>query len=374
MYRNALGEIKSTERTSEPIAGEKLKTTIDAEFQEYFHNRMTQGLLSLGRTSGVGIAINPKNGEVLALTSYPSFDANDISPYLSNPNQPLFNRAVSGLYSPGSTIKPVHAAAALSEGTVSPDDQVYSAGYIEIPNPYNPDQPSRFVDWRAHGWVNVRSAIARSSNVYFYAIGGGFENTRGLGIAKLRQYWEKFGLNKLTGIDLPGEAKGILPDPEEKEERTGSIWRIGDTYNVSIGQGDLRITPMELITSMSAIANHGKAFVPHIAKTDEPELFLDLEALEPALSIVRDGMNDAVSKSYGTAYLLADLPRSTAAKTGSAQTANNAKTNALFVGYGPSEDPEIAILILVEDAKEGSLNAVPIAKDVLGWYYENRLN
>ena len=373
IYRNALGDVEAIERTREPIAGDKLETTIDAKFQEYFYNRMLKGLTSLNRTSGVGMAINPQNGEVLALISFPSFDANNISPSLSNPHQPLFNRAISGLYSPGSTIKPIHATAALAEGNVTPTDQVFSPRYIEIPNPYNPDHPSRFVDWKPQGWVDVKSALARSSNVYFYAIGGGFEDTKGLGIAKLREYWDIFGINKLTGIDLPGESKGILPDPDEKKERTGSIWRIGDTYNVSIGQGDLRITPIELLISIAAIANHGKAFIPHIAKIDNPQPLLDLGWLESSLSIVREGMIDAVDKPYGTANMLKDLPMSTAAKTGSSQVANNTKTNALFVGYGPTENPEIAIIILVEDAKEGSLNAVPIANDVLRWYYKNRL-
>jgi len=371
IYRDAKGDLERIQRTREPIAGGELHTTIDSDLQKYFYNRMIQGLTSLGRSSGVGLAINPKNGEVLALMSFPSYDANNISEYLDNPNMPLFNRAVSGLYSPGSTIKPVHAVAALNENVIDPNTQILSTGYIEIPNPFNPENPSRFVDWKAHGWVDLREALAVSSNVYFYVVSGGFENRVGVGIEKLREYWQKFGLGDSTGIDLPGEALGFLPSPEEKEDRTGSIWRVGDTYNVAIGQGDLRTTPLELLNSTAAIAE-GRAFELHIAKTEEVKNLIDISDITDTLSDVRGGMEDAVRRDYGTAKLLADLPIRVAAKTGSAQTTGNTKTNALFIGYAPAENPEIAVLVLIEDAREGSLNAVPIARDIFEWYYENK--
>ncbi|MEX2054328.1 MAG: penicillin-binding transpeptidase domain-containing protein [Candidatus Colwellbacteria bacterium] len=373
---NSSGDIAEVLRTKDPIPGEALKTTIDKELQEYFYSRMISGLNALGRTSGVGLAIDPRNGEVLALLSFPSYDGNDVSRYLNNPQKPLFNRAVAGVYNPGSTIKPLHAAAALHEGVVSPSSQFYSSGYIEIPNPYNVDLPSRFVDWKAHGWVNVYSALARSSNVYFYIIGGGFQDQMGLGIERLGEYWRKFGLGAPTGIDLPGESSGFLPDPEEKEQRTNDIWRVGDTYNVSIGQGDLAITPLRLLSAIAAIGNGGIAYVPHLLMNNDPRLLLDIRDMGTALAQVRQGMRDASTQQYGTANLLGDIPMYIGAKTGSAQVSGNTKTNALVVAYGARDeglDPEIAILVLVEDAREGSLNTVPIARDVLRWYYENRI-
>jgi len=372
-YRNALGEVKSISRTKEPTPGNELKTTIDADLQKFFYERFLQGLLSLGRTSGAGIAINPQNGEVLALVSLPSFNANNITAYLNDPHRPLFNRAVSGLYSPGSTIKPIHATAALHEGIIDPQKQIFSAGYVDIPNPYDPTHPSRFLDWRANGWVDIYSALARSSNIYFYAVGGGLQDVKGLKIAKIGEYWKRFGLDKKTGIDLPGENSGFLPNPDEKEKRTGSPWLLGDTYNVSIGQGDLQISPLELISAISAISSQGKAFKPHLLKDEQPELLIDVSDLESSLKEVRKGMEDAVTKPYGTAYLLSTLPVRVASKTGSAQIALNTKINALFVGYAPTDNPEIAILILVEDAREGSANTIPIARDVLQWYYTNRM-
>lgn len=373
VYKNTKGEVQKIEKSKDIKIGQIFKTTIDADFQEYFYNRLREGLQSLGRTSGVGIAINPGNGEVLALVSSPTFDPTKVSEFLNDPTEPLFNRAVSGVYNPGSTIKPIHAVAALKERVIDTKKQIFSAGFIELPNPFDPSQPSRFLDWRPHGWVDLYSAIARSSNVYFYEVGGGFEGLKGLGIDRLLTYWQKFSLDKKTGIDLPGESSGFLPNPDEKEKRTGTIWRIGDTYNVSIGQGDIAVTPLELLNGIIAIGNGGKVFEPHIAESREVKVIFDLSELEPYLKEVRKGMEDAVSKSYGTARLLSDLPVKVAAKTGSAQTSNNTKTNALFVGYSPREHPQIAILVLIENAREGSLNAVPIAKDVLGWYYKNRM-
>lgn len=370
--KNALGEAQGTEVVSEPKQGNELKTTIDYDLQEHFYKSMLKGLGALGKTSGVGLAINPATGEVLSLISLPTFNPNDLSAPLSGVNKPFFNRAVSGVYNPGSVIKPLHASAVLKENIVSPTKQILSIGYIELPNPYFPDKPSRFLDWRAHGWVDLYSAIARSSDVYFYEVVGGFEGLKGLGIDKINDYWRKFGLDKVTGIDLPSESHGFLPNPAEKEARSGTPWRVGDTYNIAIGQGDLAVTPLEIVNGIASIANGGPVYTPHIKQSD-PKKLMDLSDLAPQFTEVRHGMEDAVTKSYGTAHALSTLPMKIAAKTGSAQIENNTKTNALFIGYAPIEKPEIEVFVLVEDAKEGSLNAVPIAKDVMEWYYENRI-
>lgn len=386
-YRDAMGNVFDQKLAAEAEAGQQIVTTIDAGLQKYFYNRLFSGLRSLGRVAGVGLAINPQNGEILSLVSLPSFDNNIFSTrgrnkekenLLRSASQAMFNRAISGIYSPGSTIKPLVALAALRENIVAPDFQVYSKGYIEVPNPYNPDEPSRFLDWKPHGWVDLHSALARSSNVYFYGVGGGLPPTegklQGLGIYKLKDYWQKFGFGEKTGVDFAGESEGFLPDPEEKEKRTDDIWRLGDTYNVSIGQGDFLVTPLQLLDYITAIANGGKIFRPHFLKESAPEIIKDYSDWQKEIKEVQIGMEDAVQKYYGTANLLSSLPFKTAAKTGSAQFANNTKTNAFIVSYAPIENPEITILVLIENAREGSLNAVPIAKDVLEWYYFNRLN
>lgn len=385
IFRDARGELEGSRIEQEPEGGHDLTTFIDADFQRFFYNRLQETLTSLGREVGVGIAIDPSNGEVLALVNIPSFDAEHPAASLNKSSKPFFNRAVSGLYNPGSTIKPLVGVAALVEGVVTPETSIFSSGKIEVPNPYNPDRPSIFLDWKAHGWVTIRSAIARSSNVYFYEVGGGFESQKGIGISNLNKWWELFGLNKPTGIDLVGEESGFLPTPDWKEKRTGEPWRVGDTYNVTIGQGDLLITPIELLNYIAAVANNGIIYQPRVVrsiashdgdtiKTTSPvrnAYFFD--KMSDELREVQLGMRDGVLKPYGTSHLLDSVPMAIAAKTGSAQVANNTKTNAFFVGYGPFENPRIAILVLIEDAREGSLNAVPVARDVFMWYYEHRL-
>ena len=388
-YKNSKNEIIEEKFATDTISGDNFYLTIDSDFQTYFFNRLKEGLSDIGRTRGAGVAINPQTGEVLALVSIPSFDNNNLNKEIFiDSNQPFFNRIVSGVYNPGSTIKPLVAIAALNEKVISTGKEIFSKGYIEISNPYFPDKPSRFLDWRPNGWVNLYSAIAKSSNIYFYSVGGGFEDIGGLGIKRIKDYWQRFKLDQKTGIDLPGEKIGFLPDPEEKEKRTGSIWRLGDTYNVSIGQGDFMITPLGLINYISSIANGGKLYQPFVVKKitgengnlikeNSPKVIQDNSYLLNAIKEVKKGMIDTVEKDYGTAYSLADLPIKVAAKTGSAQIESNTKINAFFVGFAPADQsfgtPKIAILVLVEDAKEGSLNAVPIAKDVLRWYYMNRI-
>ena len=383
---NASGNIKGQKIEEEERAGFNLNTSIDSEFQDYFYNSLSQALKNLGRNVGVGIALNPQNGQVLALFNIPSFETDKVGNYLNAPYHPLFNRAISGLYSPGSTIKPLVALGALVRGILDPHHQIFSPGYIYVPNPYHPDQPSKFLDWQYQGWIDMYSAIARSSDVYFYAVGGGYGDQKGLGIKRLKEWWQKFLLDQKTGIDLPQETSGFLPDPDWKEKAKKSIWRIGDTYNVSIGQGDLLVTPIELLNYIAAIANGGIIYKPQIVKsiTDQdgrvvvenhPQVLADLRnEVGKYIREVQKGMEDTVSKPYGTAYLLHDLPMQVAAKTGSAQVANNTETNAFFVGYAPAHNPQIAILILVENAKEGSLNVVPVAKDIFSWYYQNRLS
>lgn len=380
--RNAKGEILGPGEMKVPKIGESLKLAIDGEFQKYFYSRMAQGLQGLGRTTGVGLAMDPRTGEVLSLLSFPTFDNNifhtkgtsdERVALLTSSLKPLFNRAVGGAYTPGSTIKPLVGVAGLTEGVMTPETSVFSPGYLDVPNPYDPEHPSRFLDWRYQGTINLASAIAQSSNVYFYSVGGGANGIGGLGITRLKEWWAKFGLGSLTGIDMVGEAKGFLPTPDWKQSNDRGAWLLGDTYNVSIGQGDLLVTPIQLLDYIAAIANGGKLLRPFLNSNSTITTRADLTSFLPEIEQVQKGMRLAVTSNIGTAHLLNDLPVKVAAKTGSAQVQNNQSENAFFVGYAPYDKPQIALLILIEHSKEGSLNAVPIAKDVLAWYYENRI-
>src|SRR3989344_5660386 len=189
-YRDASGNVIGNKTLKNGTPGDELYLTVDADFQKYFYDRLKQGLDAVGSKSGVGIALDPQTGALLALVNIPSFDNNQIqSKDLVDPMKPLFNRAVGGAYAPGSTIKPLVAYAALKENVISPEKQIYSPGYLDLP---------------PQGWVDIYSALARSSNVYFYEVGGGFGDEPGLGINRLKEYWAKFGLGKETGVDIPG--------------------------------------------------------------------------------------------------------------------------------------------------------------------------
>lgn len=395
--RDAKGNIIEAKEEVKPEIGEELKLTVNAGLQKYFYNRLQSGLNDLGRTVGLGLAIDPRDGKVLAMVNIPSYDNNifsssdrkdEVVELLTSTSRPLFNRVVGGLYAPGSTIKPLHAIAALEEGVIEPARQIFSPGFLAIANPYDPDQPSKFLDWQPQGWVDMYSALAQSSNVYFYTVGGGaparsvgetvYEGPKisGLGIKKLNDWWSRFGLGQTLGIDLYGEKEGVLPTPEAREEETGRAWLLGDTYNVSIGQGDLLVTPLQLLSYIGAVANGGKVYRPFLALDhNQPKVVKDLTEAKESIFEVQKGMELAVKSPKGTARTMKDLPFYVAGKTGSAQVMNKAQENAFFVGYAgiEKEDPEIAILVLIENSRQGSLNAVPIAKDVLHWYYLNKM-
>jgi len=396
-YKNAAGKVLRQEEQSSPTVGQSITLTIDGGLQQYLSARLASGLASLGRTVGIGLAINPQTGAVLSLVNLPTFDNNlfaspststaaEVQALLTSPSKPLFDRVVNGEYNPGSTIKPLDGVAGLKEGVIDPSRVVFSNGYLLVPDPYDSSTPSKYLDWRYQGDVNLASALAQSSDVYFYLVGGGSPpvstpllndpsdyGVQGLGITRLGEWWKTFGLGKPTGLDMPNESAGFLPTPAWKQSRLGTPWLLGDTYNVSIGQGDLLLGPVQLLDYISAIANGGKIYRPFLNASSTPMVAEDLTYLLPQIQAVEQGMKEGVTSPQGTSYSLNNLPVSVCAKTGSAQVQNNQQENAIFVGYAPCNDPQIALLILIENSKQGSLNAVPIAKDVMNWYYENRL-
>jgi penicillin-binding protein 2 len=395
-FTDAYGKVLGEEQQSASTIGSSVNLTIDGGLQTEMYDSIAQELAVLGRQVGVGLAINPQTGAVLSLVNLPGFDNNafenpasssaEIQNYLTSPDKPLFDRVVSGQYQPGSTIKPLDGVAALKEGVITPDRQLYSPGYLMVPNPYNATSPTRYADWEPHGYIDLASALAQSSDVYFYIVGGGSPEyttpplnnpidygINGLGAAKLYDWWTTFGLGKSTGIDLPAEAAGFLPTPAWWSTVSTRPWSLGDTYNVSIGQGSLAVTPIQLLSYIDAIANGGTIYKPFLNASDTPVVSENLTYLLPQIEQVQEGMLAAVADPRGTAYTMDGLPAQACAKTGSAQVQNNQEENALFVGYFPCTNPKIALLLLIENSKQGSLNAVPIAKEVFDWYYNNRM-
>ncbi len=387
--RDALGNLISQDVVSLPESGNSLVLWLDSELQEKIREELEKKILELGAKGGVGVALDPKTGGVLAMVSLPDFDNNlfqqsseELSPLLQDSRQPLFNRAISGKYLTGSTIKPLIAASALEEQIISPQKQIYSSGAIEIPHRYDPEIVYKFRDWAVHGWVDMKKAIAQSSNVYFYTIGGGFGDQNGLGPTKIKEYLELFGWGSKTGVDLPAEADGFLPDAEWKQRVFGEGWWDGDTYFLSIGQEYLQITPLEVVSAFSAIANRGKLLQPQVVKEIVDSQKNTIEAFEPKiirenfiapenLEIVRQGMRQAVTgenSPLASAVILNSLPVPAAAKTGTAELGNDYFHNWVTV-FAPYEDPEIVITIMVENVKGVQAAVLPVARDVLQWYF-----
>ncbi len=392
--RDALGNIISKEVVSLPKSGKSLILWLDSDLQRKIKEALEKELQEIGSKRAVAIALDPKTGGVLSLVSIPSFDNNvffqgdseKIQKLLNDKQNPLFNRAISGRYPTGSTIKPLMSLAALEEGIIDPDKKINCHGKIEVQDFWNPDKVWEYKDWRTHGWTDMRKAIAESCNVYFYRLGGGYKEQEGLGPTRIKKYLELFGWSSKTQIDLPGEAEGFIPDKEWKKEVWGQGWWDGDTYLLSIGQGYLLITPLEVVASFLPIANGGKLLKPHIVQkiidgsADSPQVVKEIAPeiirenfIDPKnIQVVREGMRQAVTgknSPHASAVLLNSLPVSAAAKTGTAETPTENLYHNWITVFAPYEDPEILLTIMIEDVKGVRAAALPVAKEVLEWYF-----
>ncbi len=378
-YRN----IHSENIVNVPKRGEDIITTIDSKIQEKLYTLIKNASRNNAFNGGVGIIMDVRNGEVLTATNYPEYNSEILSlgkeikiieNYFTDKRKVFVDRAISGLYTPGSIVKPIFAIGALSENIINETKQILSTGSIEIQNPYFEDQKTVFKDWRAHGWTNMKQALAVSSDVYFYAIGGGYEDQKGLGILNLEKYARLFGIGEKTGIDLPDEKGGIIPNPEWKIKNfEGDAWRIGDTYHTAIGQYGFQVTPMEITRAISAIANKGTLITPHFILGDiekeNKQTILNLK--KEHFDVIHEGMRQAVS--YGTAVVLNVPYVKIAAKTGTAQLglAKN-RVNSWVVGFFPYENPKYTFTILMESGPTNSaISASSVMRDLLNWMSEN---
>ncbi len=376
-------EVVSESVIKPPENGKSLKLTIDAELQSTFYFILENVIKERGFNAGAGVVLDVHSGEVLALVSYPEYNSQILSRgkpefvikgYLENRQEPCVNRAISGLYAPGSIIKPMLALAALKEKIIDPAKQIFSSGSISLPNPFFPDKKNIFYDWKAHGWVDMKRALAVSSNVYFYSIGGGYEDIKGLGITKIEKYADLFGFGSETNIDLDKEEKGLIPSPALKALNSKDpIWRIGDTYNASIGQGDFQITPIQAAVYAAAIANNGLLVRPHLLADDSNKQEFPLggktiDIPDEYFQIVREGMRMVVLE--GTAQGLAGLGIEVAAKTGTAELESEANkfVNSWIIGFLPYENPKISFSILLEKGRATNLvGGVFAGRQLLEW-------
>lgn len=402
-----------------PVPGNNLVLTLDLNLQRAAAEALDEAIAKAGVTSGAIVALDPRNGDILAMVSRPTFDVNafvrgvnssDFSALANDPNHPLLNRAVSGVYPPGSTFKMVMAAAGLQEGVISPDTKIHCGGAIYVPYTFDEGLRQIYRDWLpgGHGDLDVVQALAQSCDVFFYNVGtpkakddaGNFTRYYdpggrqpkyffGLGIDRINTYSKAFGLGRRTGVDLPGEEAGLVAGPDWKEATfPGSVWSIGDTIITSIGQGYLLLTPLQLANVAAAVANGGTLFKPHLLKEAlsadghivrkvEPSVIGRVPVSAENLAVVRRGMLEAVSPK-GTAYRL-KLPQvKVAGKTGTAEfgepidAAGTRRSHAWFLAFAPYDEPSIVVVALIEggtEQLEGSTYAVPAVERVLREYF-----
>ncbi|MEN9622047.1 MAG: hypothetical protein RLZZ67_481 [Candidatus Parcubacteria bacterium] len=376
---NALGAVDSESVIRPAIDGANLTLSVDAPVQKKLHEAIAGLAERVGFSGGGGIIMDIHTGEVIALTSYPEYkslvmvegsDSKTISKYLTDTRKPLFNRVLSGLYTPGSIVKPYVALAALEEGVISPETQILSTGSISIPNPYDPKRKTTFMDWKAHGLVDMRKAIAVSSNVYFYEIGGGFEGQKGVGIEKLNTYFSMFGFGKGTDDGFFASPKGTVPSPTWKDRVfPGDPWRIGDTYFTSIGQYGFQVTPLQMIRSISTIANGGTYLAPSILKfsTSTPIVSEEIPVDSANFKIVREGMRQGALT--GSASGLNVPYVQIAAKTGTAELGvSKSFVNSWVTGFFPYENPQYAFVVVMERGPRTNIyGATYVMRELFDW-------
>lgn len=420
------------ERRREPIPGLSVQLTIDADFQQKITDALQEGIEYADKKAreegrepvkaGVAIAMDPRNGEILGMASLPTFDNQrfidgmtdeEFEALINDPDNPLLNRAISGTYAPGSVFKPLLACIGLEEGVINTETSFECKGRLTVPWSWDETQGNDYVCWvgePGHGLVNIYSAIADSCDVYFYNVGAPhdrpdedeFPNAdylhyynpgdperhyfNGLGIDRIAQgLRERFHLGAPTGIELAGEAEGLVPTPDWlRKTFEGEFWSVGDTINVSIGQGHLLMTPIQMLNATAAIANGGTLWRPRLVKSlvredgrivreYGPQELRKLGIKPEHIETVRLGMRRTITNGTGQAPITFSDPP-IAGKTGTAEfgvavDGRYATSHAWFTAFGPYENPEIAVAVLIVSGDAGSLYAGPVIDKILRAYF-----
>jgi len=382
---SATGQTESDSILRPPKTGANLVLSIDSGVQAEMAKAIKTLVDNGTFQAGAGVMMDIKTGELLVMTSFPEYDPNvlsrgddrvKINSYLTDSRQAFLNRTIDGLYTPGSIVKPIMALAALEEGIIDPETKILSTGSISIPNPYDPKQVTIFKDWKAHGWVNLREALAVSSDVYFYAIGGGYEKQKGLGIAKIDDYVKKFGLGQATGIKFLSEETGVIPTPEWKAKVfNGEAWRLGNTYHTAIGQYGFQVTPIQMVKAVAGIATSGRLITPTIlklAKGDQVQSGSLITGIKEAnYQIVREGMRMAVTSGISTSLNVPEVKL--AVKSGTAELGVSKKyVNSWITGFFPYESPRYAFAIVMEKGgRDNLIGASVVMRQTLDWIIAN---
>ena len=377
---NALGEVQSQGAIEEPEDGGVITLSIDVRVQEAFYRAIKELADRIPYSGGTGMLMDVETGELIAFVSYPEYDSNVISfgaeqeviaSYAKDKRHPYLHRAFQGLFAPGSVVKPLEAAGALTDGIIDPAYTIVDTkGYISIPNRYNPDQPTIFRDWRVQGSVDLRKAIAVSSDIYFYMLGGGYGGQKGLGIERLAYWYRAFGLEEKTGIELSGEEVGFIPTPAWKEKTYGEPWTIGNTYHTAVGQYAMQVTPLAIARALAALANGGTLVEPTIlsrvqSNTEKEQRRVPVN--ESALAVAHEGMRQGVISGTSAGLFTYDSLVHIAGKTGTAQLgAKNEYHNSWATGFFPYEHPKYVYVVLMDKGPaDNTIGGVYIMSQVI---------
>jgi penicillin-binding protein 2 len=416
-------EIRVVNEPQASLPGNNLHLTLDLDLQRFAQQTVQDAIDEINRfydrtktRRGVALVMNVKTGEILAMVSLPTYDNNifsksaikqeELDAISNDPYLPQLNHAFQSAFAPGSVFKVVPAAAGLQEGVITPRTIIFDPGVLVLPNEYFPDNAAlaqKFYGWFRPGFGDqtVVDALAHSTNVFFYKLGGGYHvegepDFNGLGIDRLAKYSEDFGFGQTVGIDLIGESAGLVPNPVWKRQNKAENWTTGDTYNFSIGQGFLTATPLQVLAAYAAIANNGVLMQPHIVAqvTDAagnviqrvaPKAARTLPISPENLAVVKQGLDAVVNTESGTGYEFARVDGvHIAGKTGTAEYCDDMAlkngecyvghqpTHAWFAAYAPVEDPEIAVVVFLYNGGEGSERAAPVAQKILQYYFEQK--
>lgn len=378
---NVSGEIVNENMIEVPKQGDNLTLALDADVQEALAGGIKELATNSGYIGGAGAVMDINTGELIAMTTYPEYNQNilaqgkdvkTIQYYITSTTRPFLNRVTEGLYTPGSIVKPFLALAALQENIIDPNKVIHTTGSLKIPNPYNPKLFTIFKDNANHGDVDMRKAITVSSNVYFYEIGGGFGSQKGLGINNIEKYAKMFGIGEKTGVNLADELSGSVPGIDWKAKHfPGDPWRVGDTYNTSIGQYGFQVTPIQMLRAVASIASRGTLVTPTILAVDDLTK-VEKEQLpfnNSQYDVVREAMRSVVTS--GTATSLNNPNLILAAKTGTAQIKNNTRVNSWAIGFFPYDKPKYAFVVLMENGPIVSSGATHAFVPVVNLFVEH---
>jgi penicillin-binding protein 2 len=374
---NALGKTISENEVRLPDPGEPLTLSIDSRIQEQLYKSIKEVADQVPFQGGGGVIMDVHTGEIIALATYPDYSSQKLadgdSEYIKKINQdprnPFLNRITQGLYTPGSIVKPYVAIAGLNENVITPSTLIMSLGKLSVPNPYDPSKPTLFSDWKAHGLVDVRKAIAVSSNIFFYEVGGGWGDIKGLGITKLEEYFRKFGFGAPVNGQISSSLSGTIPDPVWKAKNfDGDIWRLGDTYFTSIGQYGFQATPLQFVRAVASIANKGTIYNPLIIKDSPPDVALKVEGIRPDIwNVIQEGMRQGAIIGTGKGLNMDAVH--VAVKTGTAELGvSKDNVNSWTTGFFPYENPRYAFTIIMEKgSRHNVIGGVAVFRKLLDW-------